>query len=223
MTIDNKLKSISMEMRRHYSQKFAEFGATARGVDWNKKEDVQLRYEKMLAVIEQGSIIPGTPINLLDVGCGYGELLRYAQQKGLKLQYTGIDVASNMISWAKKHLPEGEFIEDDFMEHDFDESKFNYVVCNGILTQKLKTSFFDMDKFAKKIIKKMFSLCNQGAAFNVMTTYVNYFSPNLYYKHPSEMLAYCLSEISQKIKIDHSYGLYEYTLYLYNKRSYFYE
>jgi 2-polyprenyl-3-methyl-5-hydroxy-6-metoxy-1,4-benzoquinol methylase len=215
MTIDNKLKSIPMEMKRHYSQKFGEFGPTPRGVDWGKEEDVQLRYEKMLAVIEQGSIIPGTPISLLDVGCGYGGLLRYAQQKGLKLQYTGIDVASNMISWAKNHMPDGEFQEDDFMEHDFHERKFDFVVCNGILTQKLEISFFDMDKFAKKLLKKMFSLCNQGVAFNVMTTYVNYFSSNLYYKHPSEMLAYCLSEISQKIRIDHSYGLYEYTLYLY--------
>lgn len=219
MTPDNELKSISRAMKRHHSQRFDEFGPTARGVDWSKEEDVQLRYDKMLAVIE----ILDTPITLLDVGCGYGGLLQYAEQKGLRLQYTGIDLVSNMISWAREHLPDGEFIEADFLEYDFDGPKFDYVVCNGILTQKLKTSFFDMDKFVKETIKKMFALCNRGVAFNVMTTYVNYFSSGLYYKHPSEMLAYCISEISPEVKLDHSYGLYEYTLYLYNKRSYFHE
>ena len=215
MEINEKLESISMRMKEHYSETFAQFGPTYRGVDWGGEESTLLRYEKMLAVIGRELINPDYPISLLDVGCGYGGLLRYAREEDLEVQYTGIDVVSNMISWAKEHMPDGELVEGDFLEYNFNERKFDFVVCNGILTQKLSTSFFDMDKFARKLIKKMFSLCNRGIAFNVMTTYVNYFAPNLYYKHPSEMLAYCLSEISQKVKIDHSYGLYEYTVYVY--------
>ncbi len=206
--------SIPQEMKTHYSQKFAEFGATPKGVDWGKEEDVRLRYDKMLAVIDWELLDIGKPITLLDVGCGYGGLYSYAQQKGLELQYTGIDVASNMISWAKQHLSTGEFIEGDFMQHDFGKQRFEFIVCNGILTQKLGASLLEMDGFAKMLIRRMFDLCDKSIAFNVMSTYVNFFAPNLYYKHPGEMLGYCLSEISRKARLDHSYGLYEYTLYV---------
>ena len=60
----------------------------------------------------------------------------------------------------------------------------------------------------------MFRICNRGIAFNIMTTKVNYFSNNLYYKSPIEALSFCLNEITTKVKLDHNY-LYEYTLYLY--------
>ena len=207
--------SITQEMKAHYSQRFDEFGATSRGVDWSKEEDVCVRYDKMLAVMGQELADINNQITLLDVGCGYGGLFAYAEKKGIKMQYTGIDVASNMISWAKKHLDNGKFIEADFTQYSFGKRKFGFIVCNGILTQKLSASLLDMDEFAKKLIKKMFDLCDKGIAFNVMSTYVNFFAPNLYYKHPAELLSYCLSEISRKVKLDHSYGLYEYTLYVY--------
>jgi SAM-dependent methyltransferase len=208
-------KIISQKMNSHYSQKFMEFGATSKGVDWGREEDLDLRYYKMLAVIDRDMFNSEKTIKLLDVGCGYGGLFKYAQQQGLSLQYTGIDVASNMISWAKENWHTAEFVEGDFMHYSFGQKKFDYVVCNGILTQKLEVSLLDMDVFAKRLIRKMFDVCDHGVAFNIMSTYVNFFAPNLYYKHPSDLLAYCLSEISRKIKLDHSYGLYEYTTYLY--------
>jgi hypothetical protein len=48
-----------------------------------------------------------------------------------------------------------------------------------------------------------------------MTTKVNYFSNNLYYKNPAELLSWCITEITPYIRIDHAYPLYEYTVYLY--------
>lgn len=211
----NELCLITEMMKAHYSQTFAEFGATPKGVDWGKEEDVRVRYDRMLSLIDKDLLGPCKLITFLDVGCGYGGLFRYAERVGIHLQYTGIDLANNMISWAKEHLQNGEFIEGDFMQHDFGERKFDFIVCNGILTQKLKASLPEMDRFARGLLSKMYGLCNKGIAFNVMSTYVNFFVPSLYYKHPLEMLVYCFGEISNKIKLDHSYGLFEYTVYLY--------
>ena len=94
--------------------------------------------------------------------------------------------------------------------------KYDYVVCNGIMTQKLKASNIDMDKFSNLLIKKMWSLCNVGIAFNVMSTHVNHQVENLYYRNSIELLGWCTSELTSKFKIDASYKLwYEYTVYLY--------
>jgi SAM-dependent methyltransferase len=155
-------------------------------------------------------------VSLLDVGCGYGGLFQYAVDRKIELQYTGIDVAANMIEWAAENLPAGLFILGDVLDAQLGET-FDYVVCNGILTQKLEIPAMQMDAFAAQLIRRMFSLCNVGVAFNVMSTKVNYFSNNLYYRNPVELLAWCMSEITPHIMLDHAYPLYEYTIYLYRR------
>lgn len=207
------MNPISETLRQHYSRKFALHGARSEGVDWGSNEaKVLLRYDKMLAVLGPEPVKP----TLLDVGCGYGGLLGYATEQKIELEYTGIDVSENMIEWARANQAGGTFIPGDFIDHDF-ATPFDYVVCNGILTQKLDTTNLDMDQFAAQLIKKMFSLCKVGVAFNVMTTKVNYFSNNLYYRNPAELFSWCLSEISSHIRLDHSYPLFEYTLYIYRE------
>lgn len=170
-----------------------------------------LRYDKMLNICDSSA--QNRP-SLLDVGCGYGGLYQYAVSKNIELDYTGIDVAGNMIEWATAHITSARFIHGDILEHTFD-GIFDYVVCNGILTQKLETPGLQMDQFAAELIRRMFSLCRTGIVFNVMTTKVNYYSNNLYYRNPAELLSWCLSEVTPHIKLDHSYPLYEYTVYLY--------
>lgn len=201
-------------MKLHYEATFQRHGPNSEGVDWgNDVEKTILRYKNMLAVL--GNQLTKNRLTLLDVGCGYGGFHTYAQQAGIVWQYTGIDIASNMIAWARDNEKQAEFIEGDFLDIDFSGRRFDYVVCNGILTQKMGASLLHMDDYAKTLIKGMYSLCNKAIAFNMMSTSVNYFSPNLYYKHPGEILYYCMSEVGKNIRIDHSYGLYEFTVYIF--------
>jgi 2-polyprenyl-3-methyl-5-hydroxy-6-metoxy-1,4-benzoquinol methylase len=205
---------ITEALRRHYSEKFSLHGPTSEGVDWGPDESkMLLRYEKMLTVIETSY---AGKSSLLDVGCGYGGLFNYLAKRGIPLDYTGIDVAENMIKWAKDKVGSGKFMCGDVLSYDFTDN-YDYVVCSGILTQKLEVSVADMDRYAANLIRKMFALCKRGAAFNVMTTKVNYFSNNLYYRNPAELLSWCISEITPHIKMDHAYPLYEYTVYLYRE------
>lgn len=203
---------ISHALAEHYSEKFSQHGPSPEGVDWGADQSkVLLRYDKMLQVADWNS---GSKPSLLDVGCGYGGLRQYAISRNIDLDYTGIDVAGNMIEWAKGNISSGNFIHGNILDYKFDRG-FDYVVCNGILTQKLATAALQMDQFAAQLIRQMFSLCRIGIAFNIMTTKVNYYSNNLYYRNPAELLSWCLSEITPHVRLDHSYALYEYTTYLY--------
>lgn len=203
---------ISRALGRHYSSKFETHGATSEGVDWGTQEArVELRYRKMLALLAD------TPLDrpsLLDVGCGFGGLLSYASRNGFSLDYTGIDVAENMVEWARSHVPDGTFLVGDVLEHPFAED-FDYVVCNGVLTQKLDTPGLQMDAYAARLIRRLFELSRSGAAFNIMSTKVNFFAENLYYRNPAEVLAWCMTELTPRVCLDHAYPLYEFTTYLY--------
>jgi SAM-dependent methyltransferase len=203
---------ITESLRRHYSERFALHGPTSEGVDWGADESkMLLRFDKMLAVV--GAPPAGKP-SLLDVGCGYGGLLNHLAIRKIELEYAGIDVADNMIKWASAKFNSDLFICGDILTYEF-ERTYDYVVCSGILTQKLDATVAAMDRFAAQLIRRMFDLCRRGIAFNVMTTKVNYFSNNLYYKNPAELLSWCITEITPYIRIDHAYPLYEYTVYLY--------
>lgn len=206
------MNEISKKLRSHYTKTFLEYGATSRGVDWGEKEwAANLRQLKMLEIV---NIEKNGRETILDVGCGYGALADVIKIANLNLEYTGIDIVQEMIDEAKKRHNDFKFKVSDIF--DIQEEKYDYVVCNGILTQKLDCSTLAMNKFAQNLIKKMFDICKNGVVFNTMSSYVNFQKENLYYRNPSEMMAWCMSELTQHIKIDCAYKLqYEYTVYLF--------
>jgi 2-polyprenyl-3-methyl-5-hydroxy-6-metoxy-1,4-benzoquinol methylase len=211
----NSLKEISTLLGNHYRRKFEEHGATPEGVDWGPNpEHHRLRLARMLAVLELGQ--PEARPSLLDVGCGYGSLLDLIKERKLPLTYMGIDICESMIEAAKARHPDAEWLVGDILEMRVN-GPFDYVVCNGILTQKLDVSIRDMDHFMQAIVTRMFELCRIGIAFNVMTTHVNFMVPHLYYRNPVELLGWCMSAITPRVRLDHAYPLFEYTVYLYRE------
>src|SRR5882672_3274983 len=120
---------ITESLRKHYAEKFSAHGPTSQGVDWGSDESrMLLRFNKMLAVLEKP--LAGKP-SLLDVGCGYGGLLKYVQALKIDLDYSGIDVAENMVKWASENLKSGRFYCGDVLDYDLG-STFDYVVCSGV-------------------------------------------------------------------------------------------
>lgn len=206
---------ISSLLANHYARVLAKHGATPKGVDWGENiTDYQIRLDRMLAVLERGDA--GEQPSILDVGCGYGGLLDLIKERQLSVKYAGIDICAGMIEVAKARHPDVQWFLGDILSLRL-RQKFDYVVCNGILTQKLSASIRDMNFFLRALIFKMFKLCRIGIAFNVMTTHVNYMKPNLYYHNPVELLGWCMSEITSKVMLDHAYPLFEYTVYLYKE------
>jgi len=205
-------RNITETLRSHYEQSFRAHGATAKGVDWGERaSDLGIRYDKMAAVIATET---AGPVSLLDVGCGYGGLYDHLIARKVAVDYTGIDAVAAMIDSARERHPDARFVLGDILEWNA-AGQYDYVVSNGILTQKLDVPGAEMDEYASLLIRRMFSLCGRGIAFNVMTTKVNYFANNLYYRNPAELFAWCMTELTRHIRIDHAYPLYEYTMYLY--------
>lgn len=203
---------ISERLGAHYEQTFRRHGATSEGVDWGSDSSrLALRYDRMLDVARAE---PPSGWSMLDVGCGYGGLLEHARALGLQPQYHGMDISQAMIDWARRHHSDASFACCDILSQPLQLSH-DYVTCNGVLTQKLDTPLLAMDEYAQRLVRTLYTVARKGVAFNIMTTKVNFFAPNLYYRNPIEMLGWCMSELTPHVRLDHSYPLYEYTIYLY--------
>ena len=132
----------------------------------------------------------------------------------MDIKYSGIDVVPAMIHDARKRLPQFEFHNADFL--DYESSEYDYLVCNGILTQKLSATTLEMNLFFADFVRKMYKHANVGIAFNVMSTFVNFQNENLYYRNPSETLAWCMTELSPHVVLNAAYKpWFEYTVYVY--------
>jgi SAM-dependent methyltransferase len=206
------LEAINETLGRYYTKCFADHGASARGVDWHDSDSLRLHYDKMLAVIRPDP--RGQRVSLLDIGCGYGGLLDRAKERGLDIDYSGIDLVGEMAAHGQRRHPEARFARADIFTFEPQRS-FDYVVANGVLTEKLDVSIIEFGRFARRMIKRMFDLAGAGIAFNMMTSYVNYTAPNLYYQSPSDIISYCAAELSTKWIMDHGYEYYDFTMYVY--------
>lgn len=209
-------EKISEMLGEHYSRAFASHGQKPEGVDWGSDPaDHRIRLERMLAVTELGKPNKVRP-SLLDVGCGFGSLHDLMHKRATAFDYHGIDLCDSMIKAAQEKYPSAQWSVGDILKLDLTE-KYDYVICNGILTQKLNASIREMDEFGKSLITRMFDLCEIGIAFNLMTTHVNFMDSKLFYRNPVELLAWCMTELTPRVRLDHAYPLFEYTIYLYRE------
>lgn len=216
------MDEISKTLGDYYAGTFAEHGPTPKGVDWNDPAELNFRYRKMMAVLDHDFERPVGVARVLDVGCGWGGLLAYCRGRGMSVDYTGIDIVPSMIDHARKSFNQATFVEDDVFTHDFGQ-RFDYVVCNAILTQKLNVTIQEMEQFSDRLILRMFDLCSYGIAFNLMSNRVNYMVNNLYYRSPVELLNFCLTKVSPRVKLDHGYSslkrnigkYYDFTVYIF--------
>jgi 2-polyprenyl-3-methyl-5-hydroxy-6-metoxy-1,4-benzoquinol methylase len=216
------MDQITQTLKDYYTRTFEQYGATAKGVDWGNEQELLARYDKMLAVMQKDFMAPKENVSMLDVGCGWGGLLRRVQNLNISLEYSGIDVVNDMIVHGRTEFPQAEFIHGDVFEMAQDDA-YDFVVCNAILTQKLEVSNIEMEQFARKLVKKMFALCRHGIAFNMMSTRINFMVSNLYYQNPSELFSWLLTDISPRVRIDHGYSslanrsgkFYDFTVYVY--------
>jgi SAM-dependent methyltransferase len=73
------------------------------------------------AVADAAGIGAGT--RLLDAGCGTGEFLALALERGADA--SGIDISSDMLAVARRHAPEADLREGDVTKLPFDDDAFD--------------------------------------------------------------------------------------------------
>jgi len=68
---------------------------------------------------------------VLDAGCAAGRDSKYLVEEGLDI--VGIDLVDEFIAMAKKHVPEGRFIQGSFLDLPFENQTFDGVWANASL------------------------------------------------------------------------------------------
>lgn len=202
----------------HYERCLAQHGDSPRGVDWPNPQDAQTRYQVMLDVIRPEQLRSPAAVSLLDFGCGAAHLYEYLQAHGWDgIDYAGLDLSPQFVELARRKFPARMFYQLDVLAADAPRlPQFDYVVLNGVLTEKRELSFDAMWAYAQRLLRTVFAQARQGIAFNVMSKQVDWERGDLFHLPFDTLADFLTRELSRHFVLRNDYGLYEYTAYVYH-------
>lgn len=197
------------EQKQHlieiYTRTLQEFGDTPEAVHWR---GVSQRYRfKVLTEIADLSTA-----EVLDYGCGKGDLYPYLLEMGFRGRYTGFDINPEMIALAQRKFPAARFVVKD-LEEDEVREQFDYVLMSGLFNNRLQDNWGMMTA----VLRKAFALARRALAFNAISTYVNTEQPEMYYASPEETLRFCVSELSRDVTLRHHEPPYNFAVYVFRR------
>jgi len=197
---------------KHYEKCFDKYGDNHRGVDWPNSNDAHLRYKVMLDLIKTEK----EPISLLDFGCGASHLYEYINCNNIKnIIYTGLDISKNYIDFSKNKYPNNNYIHCDILKQKRKLGNYDYIIINGVFTEKIDLQFDEMFSFMKSCLLCLWKHVNTGIAFNVMSSFVDWKRDDLFHLSLDLLANFLCDHLSRNFIIRNDYRLYEYTSYVY--------
>ncbi len=208
-----KVNPAYYEIVEHYEKCLETHGDTYLGVDWPNKEDAATRYKIMLGVIAEPA---PRPLKLLDFGCGAGHLLEFIEAEKLNhIDYIGLDISPKFIALCRSKWPERDFIETDILIDQNQLPRVDYLVMNGVFTEKRGLAYGKMFEYMRNVMRIAWPSVGKGMAVNVMSKSVDWERNDLFHLGKTEFAAFIKRDLSTHLKFYLDYGLYEYTAYIY--------
>jgi SAM-dependent methyltransferase len=197
-----------LKIAKHYDECFKKHGDSNLGVDWPNHEDTLIRHEVMSNMIKTNNA------TILDFGCGLGHFYEFIKSNNLPIQYSGLDINESFVNACKAKYPYLNFYHIDILQNN-NIPNFDYIICNGTFTEKRDLTQNEMMEFFTSTIKELWSKCNTGLAFNLMSKHVDWEKEELFHVSLDELGWFLKNNLSRNFIIRNDYKLYEYTAYVY--------
>ncbi len=194
-------KATIMHYHRHRITTYK--AGTVKALGWRGSESQLKRFE---ALADVGDLNKAC---ILDLGCGYGDLKGYLDQKFSDFTYIGIDQMPEFIAEAQSiysHHTKTTFHQSDFSRLAFPE--VDYVLASGALGYRCADPDFYTD-----MISKMFAAAKVALAFNMLDAACFPDDPLLTGHDAEQILGFCRS-LSPRVKVIQGYLEDDFTIFI---------
>ena len=201
------MRKQALARKESYQKTFKKYGTDPKALQWRNGKSAEVRYHNLIAGIDFEKK------KVLDIGCGFGDIIPFIEAKTKDFKYLGIDIVPEFIKEAKKKHPEHSFLVGDWMElikrHDI-------VLCSGVLNNKVKA---DQYEYRKEAISLMYKNAEEVLAFNMAGSSPqprNKKKYKVYYADSLKILKYCL-DLTRKIIFRHQYNKKCFTIVMFKE------
>lgn len=164
---------------KHYQGLWQTHGDTPATAQYSSRTSQEARYK----ILSEVADLNGTRV--LDWGCGTGHLATWLHQRGIHCQYTGVDIVPDLLELGRKKHPNHRFGE----MSDFASETFDWILISGVFNNRIE----DNESFFREQINILWNKCSQGMSFNLMSSWVDFEDPELWYATPEKIFAYVKS------------------------------
>jgi len=199
--------SIFQVVNEFFTRTISEYGATAKGVDWNNEVAQEIRFDQLVKICPRDR-----SFSLNDYGCGYGALLPYCLKNGMDVDYIGYDIVQAMIDEANRAhagIERAKFICANELTKVSD-----YSIACGVFNLKGVIPNEDWTKYVCDSLEKIDKVSEKGFAFNLLTKYsdADKMRDDLYYGDPGFYFDLCKKTFAKNVALLHNYDQYEFTI-----------
>jgi SAM-dependent methyltransferase len=202
-----------LDIVAYYDACLRRYGDTHLGADWSSARDTATRYRVMLDVIRSPA---PTTVSLLDFGCGASRLLDFILSEGRSgIAYSGLDLAPEGIALSRRKYGSVPYYCLDVLEPGAELPAFDYVVMNGVFTERRELTVEEMLAYMIAVLETMFARTSVGLAFNVMSAHLGWELPHLFHLPFDRLAAALAARLTRNLVVRADYGLPDYTVYVY--------
>ncbi len=193
----------------YYTKKIKEFGPVPGGADWNDKVSQELRFSKLVSIIDTDKAV-----TINDLGCGYAALYWYLKENKFRIKnYFGYDISPEMLKQARRLIKSNKA---QFVNSHRIIFKADYSIASGIFNVNGGINNKEWEGHIKRTLFNMNEKSIIGFSFNCLTTYVDYKKRHLYYASPEVFFKFCKDNFSPYVCLIHDYKLFEWTILVKN-------
>jgi SAM-dependent methyltransferase len=200
------LEAVHAAVERYYAGCLRRHGATPMGVDWRCLPTQQLRFARLLQVVESWD---GVSIN--DLGCGYGALLDFLAERHepAGIDYCGADLSAAMIRRARRRWPRHAFRIGATPGRLAD-----YGLASGLFNVRLDHPEPLWEAFIRDTLGILHATSRRGFAVNFMLARADGRPgrEGLYRTRPEPWIRHCETAFGADVALAHGEGLGEFTL-----------
>lgn len=187
--------SRTRKIRSHYEHRITSERENFDVLDWSCAESQQTRF----AVLADNVDLAGA--SLLDIGCGLGDLWAFLNERGIDVDYTGVDILEKMVLAARDRHTDARFIRADVFGADpFGGRTFDVVFCSGAMNLNLGNN----RRFLPVAVARMLELANRTAVVNLLHARAAASDRTYFYHDPGDV-GQLLSHLPCEIRIIQDY------------------
>lgn len=192
----------------HYRALWQRHGDSHRALDWGSAASQQRRFEVLL------DGIPLEGRRVLDVGCGLAHLADWITAQGMVVEYTGLDITSDLLQRASARHPQHRFVHGSVAdERVLRGEHFDVVVSSGLFYTYVDGGW----PYMQQTIGRLWEFTADALAFNSLSAWAPQHARGEFHADPVTVLDACRAHTTC-LRLRHDYHPGDFTVQMWRER-----
>ena len=186
---------------RRYTDRLAALGPVPEALGWTKGRH-RLRYHMLL---EPWRLTHG---DVLDFGCGFGDMFRYCRDTMPGVAYHGYDLNPALVAAGRERYPDADLTSGNALRDGL-AGTWDVIVASGLFNLLLTDNW----EFIETTFELFARHARIGFAANFLSDKVDYRLDHTYHANPSQVLELAYRH-SNRVMLRNDYMPFEFTVYV---------